>query len=230
MLLVVRALLVVACCLAVGDACAEEVVVGRGTSTSRSATDWKGYFHSDMKTLTTTAETTTVFDRAGNPTVTVGGVPFDLAATSPIQSKSIARSVALPQDPEYGKVEIETTSVDAHGVETKVSFVLRDKSMMVPIVVGPLEGAIIRPPAHEQTVAGKTFVVSSQTRTVEVLALIVAPTFEDLLARTKLRDVTEPGTRIEKGTMRVLSASGEAIGFYAGDLRRGDVVQFVAPR
>jgi len=30
--------------------------------------------------------------------------------------------------------------------------------------------------------------------------------------------------------MRVLSASGDAIGFYAGDLRRGDVVQFVAPR
>ena len=226
----VRALLVVVCCLAVAEARAEEIVIGRGTSTSRSSTDWKSYFHSDMKKLTTTADTTTVFERGGNAPVVVSGVTFDLAASSPIQSKSVARSVALPQDPEFGTIEIETTSLDARGVETKVSFVLRDKNLMVPIVVGPMEGAIIRPPEREQTIDGKTFVISSQTRTVEVLALIVAPTFEDLLAGTNLRDVSEPGTRIEKGTMRVLSASGDAIGFYAGDLRRGDVVQFVAPR
>jgi hypothetical protein len=228
--LAARALLVVICCLAVADARAEEIVVGRGVSTSRSSTDWKGYFRGDMKKLTTTAETTTVFDRGANPPVTVSGVTFDLPATSPIKSKSVARSVALPQDPEYGTVEVDTTSVDARGVETKVNFILRDKNLMVPIVVGPMEGAIIRPPEHEQTVDGKTFVVSSKTRTVEVVALIVAPTFEDLLAGAKLHDVSEPGTRIEKGTMRVLSAAGEAIGFYAGDVRRADVVQFVSPR
>lgn len=229
-MLAVRALLVVLCCVSVTEARAEEIVVGRGTSTSRSSTDWKSYFHSDMKKLTTTSDTTTVFERSGNAPVVVSGVTFDLAASSPIHSKSVARSVALPQDPDFGTVELETTSVDAHGVETKVNFVLRDKNLMLPIVVGPMEGAVIRPPEHEQTIDGKSFVISSKTRTVEVMALIVAPTFEDLLAGTNLRDVAEPGTRIEKGTMRVLSAGGDAIGFYAGDLRRGDVVQFVAPR
>lgn len=229
-MLAVRALVLVVCALAAAPAHAEEIVVGRGTSTTRSSTDWKGYFNSDMKKLTTSSETTTVFERASNAPVTVSGVEFDLAATSPIKSKSVARTIALPQDPDYGTVEVETTSVDAKGVETKVSFVLRDKNLMQPIVVGPMEGAIVRPPNREQTIDGKTFVISSKTRTVEVMALVVAPSFEDLLAGRNLREVSDPGTRIEKGTMRVLSASGEAIGFYAGDVRRGDVVQFVAPR
>ena len=215
---------------AVPVAGADEIVVGRGTSTTRTSTDWKSYFNSDMKKLTTHAQTTTTFERGASDPVTVGGVPFDLAASSPIKTASVARTVARPTDPDFGSVEVESTSIDARGDEIRASFVLRDKSLMTPIVVGPMEGASIRPPARDQLIAGKTFAMSSSTRTVEVLAIVVAPSFEDLLAARNLRDVTERGTRLEKGTMRVLSPSGDPIGFYAGDVRRGDVVQFVEPR
>jgi len=230
-----RALLVAALPLllgivAVSSARADEIVVGRGTSTTRSSTDWKGYFNSDMRKLTTHADTTTSFERGANDPIVVNGVPFDLAAASPIKSKSVARTVARPTDPDFGSVEVESTSLDARGQEVRASFVLREKSLMTPIVVGPMEGASIRPPAREETIDGKAFAISSSTRTSEVLAIVVAPTFEDLIAARNLRDVTEPGTKLEKGTMRVLSASGEPIGFYAGDVRRGDVVQFVEPR
>lgn len=216
--------------VAVGEAAAEDIVVGRGTSTTRTSTDWKGYFNSDMKKLVTHADTTTVFERSANDPVTVSGVRFDLAAASPIKTKSIARTVARPQDPDFGSVEVESTSIDAHGQEVRTSFVLRDQSLMTPIVVGPMEGSSVRPPSREETIEGKTFSVSSSTRTVDVIAIIVAPSFEDLLAARSLREISEPGTRIEKGTMRVLAPSGEPIGFYAGDVRRGDVVQFVEPR
>lgn len=229
-LLVVAALASLLAGAATVPAGAGEIVVGRGTSTTRSSTDWKSYFNSDMKKLTTNADTTTVFERGANDPVTVNGVPFDLAGASPIKTRSVARSVALPTDPDFGAVEVESTSIDAHGEEIRASFVLRDKSLMTPIVVGPMEGASVRPPPREQTIDGKTFAISSSTRTVEVKAIVVAPTFEDLLATRNLRDVTEPGTRIEKGTIRVLSPAGDAIGFYAGDVRRGDVVQFVEPR
>lgn len=217
-------------CLIAPAAGAEGIVVGRGTSTTRTSTDWKSYFSSDMKKLTTVADTTTVFDAAGNPPVTVNGVRFDMPATSPIKTRSTARTVALPQDPEFGAVEVESTSVDARGTEVRTSFVLRDKSLMTPIVVGPMEGAVVKPPERDEKIDGKTFAIASSTRTVEVLAIIVAPTFEDLLAARDLREVKEPGTRLEKGTMRVLSASGAPIGFYAGDVRRADVVQFVTAR
>lgn len=231
-----RRLLVAALALLLGGAAfpavagAGEVVVGRGTSVTRSTTDWKSYFNSDMKKLTTHAATTTTFERGANDPVRVSGVPFDLAAASPIETKSVARTVARPTDPDFGSVEVESTSVDARGEEVRASFVLRDKSLMTPIVVGPMEGAGVRPPPREQTISGKLFVISSSTRTVEVEAIVVAPTFEDLIAARNLRDVTEPGTRLEKGTMRVLSPTGDAIGFYAGDVRRGDVVQFVEAR
>lgn len=228
--LLAAALPLVLCVVSASSARADEIVVGRGTSTTRSTTDWKGYFNSDMKKLTTHADTTTSFERGPNDPIVVNGVPFDLAAASPIKTKSVARTVARPTDPDFGSVEVESTSLDARGQEVRASFVLRDKSLMTPIVVGPMEGASVRPPAREETIDGKTFAISSSTRTSEVLAIVVAPTFEDLIAARNLRDVTEPGTRLEKGTMRVLSPSGEAIGFYAGDLRRGDVVQFVEPR
>lgn len=218
------------CPLAVHDAAAEGIVIGRGTSTTRTSTDWKGYFNGDMRKLTTHADTTTVFDAAANAPVTVNGVPFDLPSTSPIETKSIAQTVARPQDPDFGAVEVQSSSVDAKGNQVKASFVLRDKSLMTPIAVGPMEGAMVRPPEREETVAGKKFAISSSTRTVQVMAIIVAPSFEDLLAARNLHDVTEPGTQLEKGTMRVLTPQGEPIGFYAGDVRRADVVQFVEAR
>ncbi len=227
---VVRTLVVLLCVVVVGPASAEEIVVGRGTSTTRTATDWKGYFNGDMRTLTTHADTTTAFAAAGNDPVTVSGVTFDLASTSPIRTTSVARNIARPQDPEFGTVEIESKSTDAKGHEVRASFVLRDKNLMTPIAVGPMEGATIRPPAREEVVDGKKFAVSSSTRTVQVIAIIVAPSFDDLLASRNLRDVPDAGTQLEKGTIRVLSAKGEPIGFYAGDVRRADVVQFVEAR
>lgn len=233
-MLAVRAFSLLLCLLAAGvgvvDAAAEEIVVGRGTSTTRTSTDWKGYFNGDMRKLTTHAETTTVFDAASNAPVTVNGVPFDLPSTSPIKTSSTAHSVARPQDPDFGSVDVESRSVDAQGHEIRASFVLRDKNLMTPIAIGPMEGASVRPPEREETVAGKKFAISSSTRTVQVIAIIVAPSFEDLLAGRNLRDVTEVGTQLEKGTIRVLSPKGEAIGFYAGDVRRADVVQFVEAR
>ena len=222
--------LLVLCVAGAASVRAEEVVVGRGTSTTRTTTDWKGYFNGDMRKLTTHADTTTVFERGANDPVTVGGVPFDLAAVSPIKTRSVARSVARPNDPDFGAVEVESVSVDARGDEVKTSFVLRDPALMSPIRVGRMEGASVRPPAREQTIGGKAFAISSSTRTVEVMAILVAPTFDDLLASRGIREVSEPGTHLEKGTMRVLSPSGEPIGFYAGDVRRGDVVQFVEQR
>lgn len=228
-MLPLRALLLLLCLLAPA-AYADEIVVGRGTSTTRTSTDWKGYFNGDMRKLTTHAATTTVFDAAGNAPVMVNGVRFDLPATSPIRTQSTAHTVARPQDPDFGAVEIESTSVDATGHEVRASFVLRDKSLMTPIAVGPMEGASVRPPEREETVDGKKFAISSSTRTVQVVAIIVAPSFEDLLAARDLREVSEVGTQLEKGTMRVLSPKGEPIGFYAGDVRRADVVQFVEAR
>ena len=226
----VRALCLLLCLLVVRTAGAEEIVVGRGTSTTRTSTDWKGYFNGDMRMLTTHAETTTEFAAAGNAPVTVNGVTFDLPATSPIRTTSVARNIARPQDPEFGTVQVESNTVDAKGHEIRASFVLRDKNLMTPITVGPMEGASIRPPAREEVVDGKKFAISSSTRTVQVSAIIVAPTFDDLLASRNLRDVSEAGTQIEKGTIRVLSPKGEPIGFYAGDVRRADVVQFVEAR
>jgi len=159
------------------------------------------------------------------------GIPRAAAALSETGGADAARAIMTTDPfPKDAAVEVTTDSVDARGEKVHVGFVLRDKSLMVPIVVGPMEGALIRPPAREQTIEGKTFAITSATRTTEVMAILVAPTFEDLLARRDVREGSEPGTRIEQGTMRVLSPRGEPIGFYAGDVRRADVVQYVEPR
>ena len=103
---------------------------------------------------------------------------------------------------------------------------------MTPIAVGPMEGATIRPPAREEVVDGKKFAVSLEhANGTGDRDHRRAPSFDDLLASSRnLRDVPDAGTQLEKGTIRVLSAKGEPIGFYAGDVRRADVVQFVEAR
>jgi len=220
-------LVVVLLCLAT-DAHAE-VPVGRGTSATRNQPDWKSYFNGDLRTLTMHSETRTVFPAGDNPRVDVGGVEFDIASWSPMQTKTVSRVTTRATDPDFGAILVESESKDALGRESKDSFTLRDKSLMVPIVVGPMVGTDITS-SREMTVDGKTFVLRSVSRTVSVDAILVAPTFEDLLAKRGVREVTELGTRTEAGTMRVLAPSGAPIGFFAGDVRRIAVELYAAPK
>lgn len=212
-----------------GEADAAEVLVGRGTSMTRNEMDWKSYFNGDLRTLSTHAETRTVFEARDNPPVEVDGVRFEVASWSPMHTKSIARVTTRATDPDFGAIRIESVSKDARGQEVVDRFTLRDKSLMAPIVVGPMKGADIET-SREITLEGKTFVLRSVSRTVGVEAIIVAPTFEDLIAKRGLREVSEAGARTETGTMRVLSPQGEPIGFYAGDVRRIAVEQYARPK
>src|SRR5262249_29202773 len=149
--------------------------------------------------------------------VEVGGVPFDLVRTSPVKSETTTRTVGRPGDPEVGTTWIDSVSRTADGQVVRTSYSLR-QPQPGPVVIGPTDTGIeMRPPARELEIGGKRFRMTSVSRTVSIDSLLVVPTFADLLSGATPRDVRDPGARVEEGSLRVVSPSGEAIGFYAGD-------------
>src|SRR5262249_49409532 len=151
-----------------------------------------------MRELASHAETTTTYDAKDNAPVTVGGVAFDVASRSPVTTRSTIHTVTRRGDPDFGSIRIETTSTTAKGEVVETAFAVKQSSD-APLAVGPIEAVEAvetRPPPREITVAGKTALVSSASRTVEIQALLVAPTFEDLLAGRAIRAVSERGTHL----------------------------------
>jgi hypothetical protein len=205
-------------------------LAGRSSSTTRSLSDWKGYFASDMGELRSRAETTTLYAPEANHPVKVAGVEFDLRAQSPIHTETLARVVTRQGDPELATVHIEATSTTAQGQVIKTSFSFKEPSYGAPIAVGKFDGTEMSWPTREAVVQGKTFVFHPVTHTTEITALLVAPTFEDLLAQKNLREAREPGTRLESGSLRVLGPDGAPLGFFAGDVRMASGEDYVAPK
>jgi hypothetical protein len=205
--------------VAATGALAGQVQIGRNVSHSRTSYDWKRYFEGSWREVYGRVETTTTYDPADNPIVEVEGVPFALVRSSPVTTQTTTRTVARPGDPEVGTTSIDSVSKTADGFEVKTSFSLR-QARPEPIAIGPTDTGIeVRPPPREVEAGGKRFRVSSVSRTVSIDALFVVPTFADLLAGGASREVREPGTKVETGSLRVVSPTGEAIGFYAGDER-----------
>jgi hypothetical protein len=211
--------LALALLLVASAARADEVRIGRGVSESRVLYDWKGYFEGAWREVHGRIESTTTYAPADNPVVEVGGVPFAVVRSSPIATESRSRTVARPGDPEVGTTRIDSVSKTADGQVVRTSHSLR-QARPEPIVVGPSDTGIeVRPPPRELEAGGKRFRVSNVSRTVSIDAILVVPTFAELLGGGAPREVREPGTRVESGSLRVVSPSGEALGFYAGDVR-----------
>jgi len=84
------------------------------------------------------------------------------------------------------------------------------------------------PPSYEQNIDGKTVRDLSKTSTVEVMALIVAPRSRTC-SRNESARRCRAGHAHQKGTHAV-SRERRCDRVLCRDLRRGDVVQFVAPR
>jgi hypothetical protein len=213
-----------------GVAGAQEVEFGRSVSTSRSLIDWKGYFSGDMRNLITHTETTTVYEAKDNPPVRVGGIDLDPTRSSPVESTSVARYFAVPGDPEYGTIRVETRAHTATGETVDTAFQFKERTPRPPLAVGPMDGQEIEIPAREQQIAGRSFSFRSTSRTVEITALLVAPSFEDLIAGRNVREVREPGARLVEGSLRVVGPGGEVIGYLAGDVRIAHGVERVTAR
>jgi hypothetical protein len=195
------------------------VRIGRNVSHNRTVYDWKRYFEGDWRDVWGRVESTTTYARAENPPVEVGGVPFDAVRASPVKTEGTTRTVARPGDPGVGTTQIESVSTTADGQVFRQSFSLR-QPRPEPIVIGPSDTGIeIRPPDRELDIAGKRFRLSSVSRTVSIDAILVVDTFADLLAGRTPREVRAPGTRVETGSLRVVSAGGEPVGYFAGDER-----------
>jgi hypothetical protein len=205
----------------------EAVPVGKYVSTTRAQGDWRGYFQSDLRELRMEARTETRFEPSGKPPVQVDGVAFDMEGSSPIVTESTTWSVVRPGDPDLGQTRVASKSRTATGETFEVRYTLTNEAMDSPLAVGPFRGKAIEPPPTEQVREGKTFELSSLTRTTEIVALLVAPTFEDLVAGHGIREVREAGTRLESGSLRVLDPSGKVVGFYAGDIRKARGEQLV---
>lgn len=221
--------LIAAALLTARCAAAQEVRIGVGVSTTRSTTDWSAFFSGDMREMVTRSESTTVYDPADNPPKRVAGVDFDVASASPVASSAVTRYVALPSDPDYDTVSVDAESTTANGAveETSFSFKLGGPQR---VVVGPMSGPEIDVPGHERVIAGKTFAFRSTSRTTAIDAILVAPTYDDLLAGREIREVREPGARLVPGSIRVAGPDGEPLGFYAGDLRTARNESFTTPR
>jgi len=201
-----------------GSARSEEILIGRSTSVSRTRPDWRTFLSGDMRELTSHSESTTEFDPDTKP-VSIAGITLDVRGQSPIHSEATTRAVARRGDPEWGMVRLESVSTTADGQVIKTQYSLKLPSPDAPIVIGPVGGGEMSLPPRVQAVAGKELVFRSAPRLTEIRALLVAPTFDDLLAGSELREVRVPGTRVETGSMRVLASDGTAIGYYAGDVR-----------
>lgn len=206
-----------------------EVVAGTFVATTRALLDWKAYLTGDLRELVSHAETTTVFEPAAEPPREASGL--DLAAASPVRSRTVTRTVVRPGDPEFGTLRMETSGRTATGERFELHFTLRGEGFMKPARVGPMEGPEIRTPLREQRVDGRTVRVGAVSRTVEVQALLVASSLEDLLAGRGLHEVRAPGAHVSAGSLRVLSKDGQVMGLYAGDLRltRGRVIVLAGP-
>ena len=211
---------------------AQEVHYGRSASTTRSIIDWKGYFSGDMRELITRSETTTVYDPKDNPPVRVGGVDLDPTRSSPVESTSVARYVALPGDPDYGTIRVETRARTATGEVVDSAFQFKERMPRPPLAVGPMDGQEIEIPGRDQQIGGRSFSFRSTSRTVEIAALLVAPSFEDLIAGRNVREVRDPGARLVEGSLRVVGPGpgGEMLGYLAGDVRLSRGVERVTAR
>jgi hypothetical protein len=206
-----------------------ETRIGRSVSHNRTVYDWKRYFEGDWRDVLGRVESTTTYAPSDNPPVEVAGVPFDVVRSSPVKTESTTRTIARPGDAEVGTTWIESVSRTADGQVVRTSFSLR-QPRPEPIAIGPTDtGMEVRPPPREVEIGGKRFRVSSVSRTVSIDALLVVPTFADLLAGSAPRELRDPGARVETGSLRVVSASGEAIGFYAGDERTSRGEDFAEP-
>jgi len=209
---------------------AADVRVGRSVATSRTVCDWKAYFAGDMRELTSHSEMESVYEPAANPPVKVDGVEFDMARESPIRTKSVARSVARPGDPDFGTIHTENTSTTATGEVIATAFSFREREPRPPLAVGPFDGQAIRLPGRERTVDGRRFTLYSTSRTTAILAILIAPDFAHLLRGEGISETREPGARLEDGSLRVVSADGRELGFYAGDVRRVEGEDFAEPQ
>ena len=216
----VRAVLVV---LAVAGVAAptraEEIPFGWSVSSTTTLSQWRDFFNSDLRELRSRAYSTTYYDDERTKPVSLAGVSLDARSASPVYTDATIRTVVLPGDPEYGTIRVESASTTARGRLVKSNFTLQEKSLDAPIVVGPLEGIAVTPPPHEEIIEGKRFVFRTVSRTAEVVAILVAPTFEDLLLGRNIQEIRTPGTRLEAGSLRVLSPEGQPNGFFAGDVR-----------
>jgi hypothetical protein len=208
---------------------AQEVRIGVGVSTTRNTIDWSAFFSGGMREVITRSQTTTVYDPADNPPTPVAGVDFDVASASPVKSTAVTRYVPLPSDPDFDTVSVDAESTTANGVveETSFSFKLGGPQ---PVVVGPMNGPDTDVPGHQRVIGGKTFDFRSTSHGTAIDAILVAPTYEDLIAGREIREAREPGTRLVQGSMQVAGPSGEPVGFYAGDLRTARNESFTTPR
>ena len=208
---------------------AQEVRIGVGVSTTRSTIDWNAFFSGDMRVVVTRSESTTVYDPADNPPTPVAGIDFDVASASPVRSTAVTRYVSLPSDPDFDTVTVDAESTTANGVveETSFSFKLGGPQ---PVVVGPVNGPDTDVPGHQRVIGGKTFDFRSTSHATSIDAILVAPTYEDLIAGRDVREARAPGTRLVPGTLRVAGPDGEPLGFYAGDLRTARSESFATPR
>ncbi|HZR81760.1 MAG TPA: hypothetical protein VFD92_11730 [Candidatus Binatia bacterium] len=216
--------------VAVPRAVAEEVLYAHSVSTSRTLVDWRSYFSGDMRELTTRSESTTVYDRKDNPPVRVGGVDLDPTRASPIESTSSVRYVARASDPDFGTIRVESHARTATGDVIDVGYSFKEPQPRPPLAVGPIDGQEIAIPPREQRIGGRTLVFRATTRTVAIDAILVAPSFLELIAGGQVREVRDPGAHMAEGSLRVVSATGEAIGYYAGDIRTSHGTEWVAPR
>lgn len=216
---VLRFVLLISLVAPAGAHAGEEVLAGRSISTTTTIHDWQPFFGGDMRELVGHASTTTYQDAEATQPVTVAGIKLDLVALSPVYTESLVRTITRQGDPDVGLIRVESISTTSRGEVTRTSFTLRQRSLDEPIVIGPLKGIEVTPPPREQVIAGKTLVFRSVTRNKEISALMITPTFEDLLAGRNIREIREPGARLESGSLRVLAPDGRPIGFFAGDVR-----------
>jgi hypothetical protein len=212
-------MLCLAIALSVRPASGEEVRAGSNVSSTTQLSEWARFFGTDMRELETQAYSTTYYDPATTRPVVIDGVTIDLVAASPVETEAKIRTITRQGDPEFGTIRVESVSTTGRGDVVKLDYTLGQRSLDAPIVVGPLDGLEVTPPAHREVVGGKTFVFRSVSRNTEIAALLVAPSFEDLLAKRNLREVRERGARLETGSLRVLSADGKPVGYFAGDVR-----------
>jgi len=206
-----------------------ETLLGRSTSVTRNTPDWKSFFNGEMREVVTRAQTVTEYDADTSP-VSIEGVTIDVRGQSPIHTDATVRTIARKGDPEFGTVRLESVSTTAAGEVVKTAYSFKQGSPDAAIAVGPLAGGEMSLPPREQVIGGRTFVVRSVSRITKITALLVAPSFEDLLAGREVHEVRERGAHVESGSMRVLSADGTLLGYYAGDLRVSRGEDHVSPK
>src|SRR5262249_35858580 len=124
----------------------------------------------------------------------------------------------------------ETHARTATGEVVDSAFEFKERQPRPVLAVGPMDGQEIEIPPRDQQIRGHSFTFRSTSRTVEITAILVAPSFEDLSWGWSVREVREPGVRRVEGSLRVVGPNGDVLGYLAGDVRISHGIERVTAR